>query len=487
MAGPAGSDGSDGQGYNWVSGGWKAGLDLEPYDTIEHLGISYVVTQAHTSTALTEPPTTTYFDLLASRGASGVTPSDGVDGQGYTWVAGGWKTGLTLERYFTIEHEGSSYVVTQAHTSTALTEPPNSAYFDLIAAAGSSGAAGQSIIGPTGIQGIPGVGSTGSTGASGVPGSDGQGYTWRGLWHHTSVSYSAYDCVKHNRGSYVAKSDHTSTATNGPGDAPSIWDNLAEGGDDGADGSDGSDGQDGKDFTWEGSWSTSQSYTSRESVYEHEGATYIANANHTSSSRTEPPNSSYQDLMAASGADGSDGSDGADSTVAGPTGPTGPSGAASTVAGPAGSDGSDGSDGADGQGYNWIGAWSSNVSISAYDTYEHEGSSYVCTKAHTSSSSTEPPNSSYQDLIAQAGSDGSDGSDGADPTVAGPSGPTGPSGAASTVAGPAGSDGSDGEDGVGFTWRHSWSHDSVAYRINDVVSDDGESFVSTSDHTSTAT
>lgn len=88
------------------------------------------------------------------------------------------------------------------------------------------------------------------------------------------------------------------------------------------------------------------------------------------------------------------------SALADLTGPTGASGAN----GANGSDGADGADGADGDpGLNWLGAWSGVTAYAVNDGVSNNGSSYICTAAHTNQ---EPPNASYWDVFAAKGTDG---------------------------------------------------------------------------------
>ncbi len=84
----------------------------------------------------------------------------------------------------------------------------------------------------------------------------------------------------------------------------------------------------------------------------------------------------------------------------GPTGPEGPQGAA----------GADGTDGADGASLVWRGAWATSTAYAENDVVESGGSSWICTGAHTSGSSTEPGvGASWTanwDLAAQKGETG---------------------------------------------------------------------------------
>lgn len=114
----------------------------------------------------------------------------------------------------------------------------------------------------------------------------------------------------------------------------------------------------------------------------------------------------------------------ADSTAGeqGPQGPEGPQGAegpqgpagATGATGPAGPTGATGPEGPTGPtgpqgdpGLVWLGAWNSGTSYEVDDAVENNGSSYICTAAH---SNREPPNASYWDLLAEKGDTGAAGS-----------------------------------------------------------------------------
>ena len=83
----------------------------------------------------------------------------------------------------------------------------------------------------------------------------------------------------------------------------------------------------------------------------------------------------------------------------------------------------------------WEGAWSSAKSYIIGDGVAHNGSSYVCTVAHTNH---EPPNSSFWDLLAAKGSQG--------------------------------------EMGLVGTWEGTWS-DSKAYVVGNCVEYNGSSYM----------
>ncbi len=84
------------------------------------------------------------------------------------------------------------------------------------------------------------------------------------------------------------------------------------------------------------------------------------------------------------------------------TPPTGSgSGGSAGPQGPAGADGADGADGA--PGLVWLGVWSAATTYAIGDAVAWDGSSFICTTAHTNH---EPPNDTYWDVLAAAGIDG---------------------------------------------------------------------------------
>lgn len=172
---------------------------------------------------------------------------------------------------------------------------------------------------------------------------------------------------------------------------------------------------------WAGAWVTSTAYSVGERV-SNDGSSYICTVAHTSGASTEPGVggswSSYWALLASKGDTGATG-------ATGPQGDTGATGAQGPQ-GDTGATGATGPAGTDGDPVNWRGSWMTSTSYAALDAVKNNGSSYICTAAHTSGASTEPGVggswTSYWDLMAEkgdagaAGSDGSDGADGANGT-----------------------------------------------------------------------
>ena len=115
--------------------------------------------------------------------------------------------------------------------------------------------------------------------------------------------------------------------------------------------------------------------------------------------------------------------------------------------------------GGSGSNLDWQGAWVDGSAYVVNDLVENNGSSYIAIQSHVATSATEPGvGGSWEtvwDLMAQKGADGADGADGVD--------------------------GTDGTDGISFIWRGLWS-DSSSYIINDVVYNNGSSYISISSH-----
>jgi hypothetical protein len=67
---------------------------------------------------------------------------------------GAWKETTNYTRLDAIEHMGSSYICVQGHTSTLASQPPNAAYWDILAEKGEPGP-----VGPTGPDGSVPIGT----------------------------------------------------------------------------------------------------------------------------------------------------------------------------------------------------------------------------------------------------------------------------------------------------------------------------------------
>jgi hypothetical protein len=225
------------------------------------------------------------------------------------------------------------------------------------------------------IRGTPGIGlkgAQGERGADGPAGPQGEpGLAWQGAWSD-ATQYEVGDAVEYNGSSYVA-------VANSLNDAPpsASWSLLA---------SAGTGGGTGDSINWTGAWSNTTPYSVDDAV-SYLGSSYICTSAHTNQA---PPNASYWDVLASKGDQGD-------------TGPQGDQG----IQGIQGTQGIQGDTGATGpkgdEGLNWLGAWSSATTYAIDDAVENDGSSYVCTAAH---SNQEPPNTSYWDVLASKGDTG---------------------------------------------------------------------------------
>ncbi len=207
-------------------------------------------------------------------------------------------------------------------------------------------------------------------------------------------------------------------------------------------------------FVWQGTWSASASYLTKDVVF-YAGSSYVAIAANINQQPDSSP--TYWSVVARQGLSGPTGATGA-------TGPMGP-------IGPAGPTGATGATGAPGPvGLVWSGTWSNSTTYSVNQAVSYAGSSYIAIAPGTG----QQPDiaTSYWTLLAQQGTQGVAGAAGA----TGPAGPTGATGA----AGPAGSPGSMGPAGPagasGLNYRGAYST-STAYAMNDAVYYNGSSYI----------
>ncbi|MBI2926536.1 MAG: tail fiber domain-containing protein [Verrucomicrobia bacterium] len=161
---------------------------------------------------------------------------------------------------------------------------------------------------------------------------------------------------------------------------------------------------------------------------------------------------------------------------AGPAGPPGPQGTQG-VAGPGGPTGPSGP-----KGLNWRGAWNAATSYAIDDAVSNDGASWIARAANLNSAPL--AGNADWDLLAQQGGTGPQGPAGST-GAAGPAGPQGPQGengeigpqgpqGIQGIAGPVGPTGAPGPKGL--SWRGAWDA-ATRYAIDDVVSNDGASWV----------
>ena len=220
----------------------------------------------------------------------------------------------------------------------------------------------------------------------------------------------------------------------------------------------------------------------------------------------------YQGYQGYQGNQGYQGTQGDQSAVPGPQGDQGNIGAASTVPGPQGFQGYQGYQGdvgvqgVAGGAMAWKGDWSGATAYVVDDAVESNGSTYICTAAHTNQI---PPNISYWGLSAQVGAQGyqgyqgdqgDQGYQGIAGTIPGPQGNQGYQGyqgyqgvvgADSTVEGPQGVDGTPGAQGNqgyqgtpggAMSWKGPWSG-ITAYVVDDAVENNGSTYLCRVNHT----
>lgn len=163
---------------------------------------------------------------------------------------------------------------------------------------------------------------------------------------------------------------------------------------------------------WQGAWLTATAYVSNDAV-DNDGASYICTADHTSGASTEPGTgaswASYWDVLAEKGDTGTA------ATISVGTVTTGAAGSSASVTNVGTSSAAvfnfaiprgDTGDAWDG----WQGAWLTATAYALNDAVENDGSSYICTQAHTSGAASEPGTggswASYWDVLAAKGADG---------------------------------------------------------------------------------
>ena len=297
-------------------------------------------------------------------GPIGPKGDTGDRGPGVLNWRGDWNVSTDYEVNDAVQHEGSAYICIEDHTGS---EPPSSKW-NLLASRGDQGIPGiqggkgdkgdrgdrgdrgpQGVPGQQGLQGVAGPrgwqGENGDQGDRGDP-----GIIWRGEWSGLA-HYVPGDAVQHDGSCYLAVADNTGS------EPPSVnWGLMAAKGEQGEPGAQGNDGTPG--LNWKGEWNDITAYVPNDVVFS-DGSSYVAVAAITNN---QPPSDKWN-LVAQKGSGGGGG------------------------------------------GTNWRGAWSGSTAYAVSDGVTHNGTSYVCTTAHTNH---EPPNASYWDVLAAGGSGGLD-------------------------------------------------------------------------------
>jgi hypothetical protein len=170
--GADGADGADGESLNWL-GEWT-GANSTTNDVVSYNGSTYIATADSPG----EPPTnTTYWDLLAAKGADGATGPTGAEGAtGPTGAKGA--TGPTGADGATGPTGATGETGTTGATGATGPTGPTGAASTAAGPTGATGATGPTgDTGPTGPSGGP-TGPTGATGATGATGSAGENGTF---------------------------------------------------------------------------------------------------------------------------------------------------------------------------------------------------------------------------------------------------------------------------------------------------------------------
>lgn len=155
-----------------IAAGVVSGTILAPGNYKGEVLVGGVVVHSYTfgvTATVPADPLTLQAMYAASVTADDVVVVEGP--AGLNWH-GAWSSGHAYAVDDAVSHDGASYMCTAAHTNQ---EPPNAAYWDVLAAKGDTGSAGaQGPAGPQGIQGIQGpAGSDGADGANGTNGTNG--------------------------------------------------------------------------------------------------------------------------------------------------------------------------------------------------------------------------------------------------------------------------------------------------------------------------
>ncbi|GAA3749622.1 DNRLRE domain-containing protein [Terriglobus aquaticus] len=385
-----------------------------------------------------------------------------------------------------------------------------------IAAPGAPGAAGP--------QGLPGnAGATGPQGATGPAGPAGpagpQGLTgapvaFRGAWNSVSA-YVTGDAVSYTGSSWIATSAISGTP---PGSAPQ-WSLLAQAGSAGAAGTPGQTGATGPQgpagpvgglgpqgapgLTWQGSYSSTTTYSQRDAVA-YAGSSYVSlvsgNTGNTPGAAgvTQWTPLALAGTNGAAGVNGSNGAPGAAATIAVRNVTSGPT-ASVTNAGtaqaavldfvlPKGDTGAVGPVGPAGIAFR--GGWSAGTGYSKGDAVSLNGSSYISQVGNNLANpeTDVQTNGGNWALLASQGATGANGA--ATVTIG-----TVASGTTASVTNvgtstaarlnfvlPQGAPGAQGP--AGLTWRGPWAS-GTAYNANDAVSYGGSAYVALSASTGT--
>src|SRR5579884_4030796 len=256
-------------GMNW-QGQWSAARSYGIKDAVFDGGSAWIALQPNTNS---EPATgNSNWSLLAQKGDQGAPGQNGQTGPaGLTWQ-GQWSSTQSYTINDAVFDGGSAWIALQPNTNS---EP-------------ATGNSNWSLLAQKGDQGAPG--QNGRTGPAGL--------TWQGQWSSTQ-SYTINDAV-FDGGSACIAIQHDTTSE--PATGNSNWSLLAQKGDQGAPGQNGQTGPAG--LTWQGQWSSTQSYAINDAVFDG-GSAWIALQPNTNS---EPaPSNANWSLLAQKGDQGNQG------------------------------------------------------------------------------------------------------------------------------------------------------------------------------------
>lgn len=354
-------------------------------DVVTYNGSCYVALSDHTSGAASEPGVggswSTYWQLLASKGATGATGAAG----GLTNPRGDWQSGIAYDASnpdTVVGSDGHGYQCIVSHTSGDLDDEP-----------------GVGAVYATYWQRYVNAGDTGAQG------DQGEGFNPAGAWA-TATAYAVtpdIDWVTHNGNSYACIAAHTSGDEDDEPGVGAVWETYWQ--------QMAAKGSPGDPMDWQGAWVTATAYIAGQGVTRL-GSSYYCKLGHTSGAASEPGVgaswTTYWDYLALKGTDGAAGktvltTSGAPAAGTGVNGdyaydPTarvmyGPKAGGAWPAGVSLA-GIDGVDGLDGKGFNVRGAWLTATAYSDspdYDVVTNGGSSYACTAAHTSGTDDDEP------------------------------------------------------------------------------------------------
>jgi hypothetical protein len=413
--GAMGLQGPAGIGFNWRLA-WAAGTAYATNDAVSFNGSAYVSLQDN-NTGNSPDVSTTFWSLVAEKGAIGATGAIGPQGPiGFTGPVGpagaagatgatgatglqgpagigfnwrlAWAAGTSYATNDAVSFNGSAYV-SLVDNNTGNSPDISPVFWSLVAEKGALGATGavgaagatgpQGPIGLTGPGGPAGAaGATGATGATGLQGPAGIGFNWRLAWA-AGTSYATNDAVSFNGSAYVSLVDNNTG--NSPDISPVFWSLVAEKG-----------------------------------------------------------------AVGATGAVGAAGATGLQGPI-GLTGSVGPAGAA----GATGATGATGLQGPAGIGFNWRLAWAAGTTYATNDAVSFNGSAYVSLQDNNTGNSPDL-SPAFWSLVAEKGAAGVSGATGAQ----GPAGATGATGltGATGATGPQGPQGPAGTSANVFSVAH---------------------------------